>query len=123
MGLLSKIHQILNTPLEGVYQSSSNVTAQGESELVFRRCKNFRFELKAPEAQSVFLTGDFTNWDPAGIPLAKNEDGLWWTEIHLPSGRYEYKFIVDHQWCLDPVNSQTVQNSFGAKNSVKQFSV
>ena len=96
---------------------------QKENVLLKRKQKKFTFEISAPQARQVSLTGDFFAWDPLGIPMTKEKNGIWKTEVSLTSGRYEYKFIVDGEWCTDPANTQTVSNGYGSLNSVKQLTV
>jgi hypothetical protein len=36
----------------------------------------------------------------------------------LGPGRYQYKFLVDGEWIVDPAASQNVANAFGTLNSV-----
>ncbi|MCM8775212.1 MAG: glycogen-binding domain-containing protein [Candidatus Omnitrophica bacterium] len=76
------------------------------------------FQLMAPEATKVTLTGDFAKWDASGIPMKKSKTGLWKAEVALKPGRYEYKFVVDGQWWNDPANSKMVRNAHGTYNSV-----
>ena len=122
MTILSKVNQILNTPIEGIAKSALNKN-EGTKGIVQRKSKKIRFEIPAPDAKRVVLVGDFNSWDPKGIPMRKDLGGLWAIEVSLTSGRYEYKFIVDDQWRIDPSNSQTLTNSFGTQNSVKQVTV
>jgi 1,4-alpha-glucan branching enzyme len=77
------------------------------------------FDLMAPNAKEVLVTGDFTSWSSTGITMKKGANGQWKTSINLKPGKYEYKFIVDGQWWNDPNNKATVGNSFGSLNSVK----
>lgn len=121
MTLLNKVNQILNTPIEGIAKSAQNKIE--DKGIVQRKCKKIRFEIPAPDAKRVVLVGDFNSWDPKGIPMRREANGLWSIEVSLSSGRYEYKFIVDDQWRIDPANSQTITNSFGTQNSVKQVTV
>lgn len=73
------------------------------------------FELKGyPNARFVFLSGQFNNWKKETLPLIKLNDSIWRIELILPPGLYEYKFIVDGNWILDPSNA-IVQN----QNSLK----
>jgi len=72
-------------------------------------------------ATSVFLAGDFNNWARTGIPLSKDEKGLWLAEVEAPSpGRYQYRFIVDgERWVEDSNNNGTkVPDNLGGLNSV-----
>ncbi len=78
------------------------------------------FQLKAPAATRVSLSGDFNAWDGEGIPLKRGRGGLWSTTLGLKPGRYEYRFIVDGQWITDPENSLSAPNPFGSQNSVKE---
>ena len=36
------------------------------------KTKKVRFNLYAPEAEKVFLTGDFNNWDVDNLPMKKD---------------------------------------------------
>ena len=76
------------------------------------------FSLVAPHAKQVFLAGDFNTWDPKGHPMKKNADGLWEKSVILAPGTYEYKFILDGQWIVDPGNGRQCPNRFGTRNSV-----
>lgn len=57
------------------------------------------------EAKRVFLAGSFNEWSPAANPLQKTDSG-WVAYEFLPAGNYEYKFVVDGRWMVDPDNPQ-----------------
>lgn len=77
------------------------------------------FILNSPDAESVYLCGDFNDWSPAGLPMIRRGEGrLWEKRLMLPPGRYEYKFIVDGVWRHNPDASQNIANEFGSFNSV-----
>lgn len=76
------------------------------------------FKLEAPEAKEVILRGDFNHWNPKTHVMKKDDNGVWSKTVMLPSGRHEYKFLVDGEWWNDPNNNQTIQNSFGTLNNV-----
>lgn len=76
------------------------------------------FSFHAPEAQSVLLAGTFTNWEQSALPLKKDKNGLWKKTVSLGSGRYEYRFIVNDQWCDDPDCSVRQPNEHGSENCV-----
>ncbi len=76
------------------------------------------FELEAPGAGEVLLTGSFNAWDEAGQPLKKGKSGIWKLKLKLPPGRHEYRYIVDGQWVTDPCCGETVDNGHGERNSV-----
>ncbi len=61
--------------------------------------------------RQVEVVGDFNRWKPEQLVL-EDEDGdnIWWGWTRLPSGRYEYKYLVDGvEYKLDPFKP-TVQN-------------
>jgi 1,4-alpha-glucan branching enzyme len=78
-----------------------------------------RFSIQ-PEnsAKKVLLVGDFNGWKPA--EMKKQKDGHFAALVGLPPGTYEYKFIVDGQWRVDPDNSAWALNPHGTLNSVAQ---
>jgi hypothetical protein len=77
------------------------------------------FIINAPNAQNVYLTGEFTDWSREGIRMEKDEKtGFWKTVLHLEPGEYEYRFIVDGVWLKDPNNTDSVLNEFGQENSL-----
>lgn len=44
----------------------------------------------APNAEALYLTGDFNNWEKHAHPLTKNSFGIW--EIFLPDSEYKKTF-------------------------------
>ncbi len=80
--------------------------------------KGVIFSIDAPNATSVSLTGEFTNWSHEGLKMMKNTDEIWKITMHLDPGDYEYRFIVDGVWIRDPNNVDTVLNEFGQENSL-----
>jgi chromosome segregation ATPase len=79
------------------------------------------FRLRAPSAIQVYLAGDFTRWREAAIPMQKGRDGVWTTTIDLPPGTYNYLFIVDREWCVDPECPTKAPNQFGGQNSIRRI--
>lgn len=61
-----------------------------------------RFELNAPQARSVFLAGEMTNWEAGKLPMTRGDDGRWRVDVELGRGEWVYKFIVDGRWTADP---------------------
>lgn len=76
------------------------------------------FRLHAPEANSVHVSGTFCEWRPDAHPLKKDAKGTWKTQVSLPPGRHEYRFLVDGIWQDDPHCLERVPNSFGTENCV-----
>ncbi len=76
-------------------------------------------------ADEVFLAGSFNNWDATETPMVRDEDGLWTASLNLAPGRYEYKFVVDGDWCCEPECTvpnvdctNCIMNDFGTMNRV-----
>lgn len=82
-----------------------------------KRCR-MTFSFESPEAEGVILMGDFNKWDAKKHPMKKDEDGVWRKIVMVYPGRYEYKFLVDGYWQLDPQNEDCCLNSFGSLNNV-----
>ena len=72
------------------------------------------FSFFAPEARTVQLAGNFNSWNPDREPLFNLSGcGLWEKTVNLPPGRYEYKYVVDGNWILDPANPATTHGPLG----------
>ena len=84
-----------------------------------KQATRIAFTLAAPEAQNVFLVGDFNNWDETSHPLKKNSDGTWKITISLTPGRYEYRLLVDGAWQNDPKCMSFTPNPFGQENCIR----
>ncbi len=81
--------------------------------------KSTTFSYQAPDAEEVLLSGTFNDWAPTGIPMQRQSDGTWRTDLELEPGRYEFKFVVDGSWqCQDHAGEECVPNPFGTTNQV-----
>jgi hypothetical protein len=79
---------------------------------------NTTFHLKGYEAANVVaLAGSFNNWNQSQFVFGREADE-WVCRIELEPGTYNYKFIVDGNWILDPANPNTQDDDYGVKNSV-----
>jgi len=56
----------------------------------------------APDAEKVFVAGTFNGWKPDELLLKRDKAGRWSVDLQLAPGRYEFKFIMDGQWCCEP---------------------
>jgi 1,4-alpha-glucan branching enzyme len=77
------------------------------------------FRLSAAHAGSVFITGDFNQWNLSAQPLQQDKKGVWRISFVLGPGRYEYRFLVDGEWQNDPNCSSYVENRFGTLNCLR----
>ena len=69
------------------------------------------------DADQVSVAATFNNWSPTKNPM-RYLDGCWITEINLPPGKHQYKFVVDGSWISDPANPNNVDDGAGDVNSV-----
>lgn len=78
------------------------------------------FAFSAPDAVSVQLVGDFTQWQERPINLQKGVDGVWRITVELSPGTHHYRFLVDGQWRDDPNCVLRAPNPFGGENMMRQ---
>jgi 1,4-alpha-glucan branching enzyme len=74
------------------------------------------FRVWAPHAETVAVTGDFVEWDAAGIPLSGENGGYWYGFVSGAAVGQEYRFVLTHAGNrierVDPYAAQ-VTNSVG----------
>jgi serine protease AprX len=77
------------------------------------------FSLHDHNASGVQVLGSWNDWRTPGIAANCIEPGYWQTSpLHLPSGRYTYKFLLDGQhWLDDPGNPCKAHDGKGGLNS------
>jgi 1,4-alpha-glucan branching enzyme len=83
------------------------------------------FHCEAAKAEKVFVAGTFNAWDPSAASMERESTGQWVVTLALAPGTYEYKFVVDGQWCCEPGRDEgcrgypdCVANPFGTMNRV-----
>ena len=54
----------------------------------------FIFSVWAPNAQNVSLVGEFNEWQAEGIPLTKDQEGVWSVFTTIPKEGQMYKYNV-----------------------------
>jgi 1,4-alpha-glucan branching enzyme len=80
--------------------------------------KRIGFQILAPEAKKVLLSGTFNEWSEICDPMKKDKSGVWKKTKMLSQGTYEYKFIIDGEWIPDPGCCDMALNQYGTLNSV-----
>jgi 1,4-alpha-glucan branching enzyme len=80
--------------------------------------KQVELIVSAEDAREVIVTGDFTEWSTAGIPLSKAENGSWKASFKCPPGEYQYRLRVDGHWQDHSEAQRRVPNPFGTQNCV-----
>lgn len=82
---------------------------------------NYTFTLHGyTNAKRVILAGSFNNWNEKELVMQRSGDG-WKLPLFLNVGTHAYKFIVDGEWILDPVNKVTRPDGSGNFNSFMGF--
>ena len=79
--------------------------------------KRVKLSVKADPKSNVFVAGSFNEWDPANHKC-ECDDGVHSISLMLVPGKYEYKFVINDVWCIDPECKEWAPNSFGSLNSV-----
>lgn len=81
--------------------------------------KRVTFRIHAPEGSDVYVAGSFNDWAPRDRRLTyQPATGTYTATLVLPPGTYEYKFIVNDIWCVDPECADWAPNGYGSLNSV-----
>ena len=83
-----------------------------------REIRKVQFVLEAPDAKSVKLAADFTDWEKCPLDMIPSRTGVWSAVVPLEPGEYPYRFIVDGQWWDDPRSSRRVGNPYGTRNAL-----
>ncbi|RME20474.1 MAG: glycoside hydrolase [Deltaproteobacteria bacterium] len=81
--------------------------------------KRVVLSLKAEPGSKVFVAGTFNGWDTTKKQLKdRTGKGDYQATLLLPPGEYEYKFLVNGDWHVDPENPHWVTNEFGTLNNI-----
>lgn len=80
--------------------------------------KGVTLTLSGQPGMKVFVAGSFNQWDPTSIPMVEKK-GTYSATLDLEPGIYEYKFVIDGVWTLDPNPERDwTQNGLGTLNSL-----
>ncbi len=82
--------------------------------------KRVVLSVKVEPGSTVYLAGSFNDWSATDKKLVdKQGNGVYTTTVTLPPGIYEYKFVINGIWTLDPdPDRDWTQNGLGTLNSV-----
>ena len=81
--------------------------------------KTVTFTVHAEKGKAVYVAGEFNKWNPTAKKMAyKAKSGVYAATVKLEPGVYQYKFVIDGIWCVDPENVNAVANDQGTFNSV-----
>lgn len=81
--------------------------------------KRIKFQVKANPGSHVYIAGSFNDWDATSKPMKDvNGTGDYTTMLYLLKGKYEYKYVINGEWHVDPECPKWVQNNCGTLNSL-----
>jgi 1,4-alpha-glucan branching enzyme len=76
------------------------------------------FDVVAPGALVVEVSGDFTGWVKYGIRLNPQGNGTWRTFLTLGPGEYPYRLLIHGEWTDHAQATRRIRNPFGTENCV-----
>lgn len=74
----------------------------------------------AANAETVYLVGDFNNWDETATPMTRYKNGKFKVTLDLePNRDYQFRYLVNGtQWHNDWDADRYVANPFSGDNSI-----
>ena len=75
------------------------------------------FYYECTNADTVAVAGDMNGWSMTDWKM-KKEGNVYSYTCEIPeTGTYGYKFVVNGQWYVDPLNTDTIDDGYGGFNS------
>lgn len=73
-----------------------------------------------PEAEEVYLVGDFNDWNETSHPMKKRKkDGCFTLAVKLEPGQeYSFRYLVDGEWHNEWEADKYAPNPYEGDNSV-----
>jgi chromosome partitioning protein len=97
-------------PYPSMSEPGTGSEEAGEREVVFR--------FEAPAHAAVQIAGDFNDWIPEPLQFTQSHGAqVWHKTMRLKGGAYEYKYLVEGRWFIDPHNAKAVHDPYGGMNS------
>ncbi len=59
------------------------------------------FRFFRPQANQVYLVGDFNNWNRLSTPMQRSPEGEWTHVTDLRQGIHQFKYFADEEWFPD----------------------
>jgi len=85
------------------------------------KTKRVPFKVTAEPGSKIFLAGSFNDWNPSAKEMTDPKGtGQFAVTLTLAPGTYQYKFVINGAWCVDPDCADWEQNSLGTLNSVRK---
>lgn len=81
--------------------------------------KRVTFQVTANPGGEVYLAGTMNQWNPTQHKMKDTRgNGKYAITLMLAKGEYEYKFVINGNWVVDPECQNWVRNAYGTLNSV-----
>ena len=77
------------------------------------------FAFYRPQAQQVYLVGDFNGWRFDQLPMVPNGQGYWMVKLRLPPGEFKFRYFADGQWFADYAAFGVEPGPFGMDSLVR----
>lgn len=59
------------------------------------------FTFFRPQAQQVFIAGDFNDWREGEFTMSPMGDGYWTARMRMPAGVFKFRYCADGAWYTD----------------------
>lgn len=70
-------------------------------------------------AASIFLVGDFNEWNRTSHPMTQEADGRWTRTVDLEPGHaYQFRYLIDGEWMNDNQADAYAFNQYGTHNFI-----
>jgi len=106
----ANFNSVKDQPIENIHPIQEDWHAEPDGSMIFRLPGY-------PDADQVSVAATFNNWSTTANPM-RYLDGWWITEINLPPGKHQYRYVVDGSWISDPTNPEKVEDGGGNVNSI-----
>ncbi len=81
--------------------------------------KRVKLSIRANPDREIYVSGTFNNWDGKAKRMKdSNGTGNYAATLMLAPGEYQYKFVVDGEWQVDPECPDWAINDFGTLNNL-----
>lgn len=77
------------------------------------------FSFYRPNAQHVFLVGDFNSWRDGQNRMTRMADGHWVAQLRLPPGDFNFRYRADGAWFTDYAAFGVEANEYGLNSVVR----
>jgi len=78
-----------------------------------------QFVFFRPDAERVYLVGDFNGWRFDELAMVPDGSGYWKMKIRLPAGEFKFRYFADGQWYADYAAFGVEPGPFGLDSLVR----